>query len=258
MFLQKHINIIQSPKHILGRMRSNVRQAIGELLLWSKFYDNQDLSLRFALSRILLWEQDSYFSQLWQDKRILEKVYPKVIDGFFIEIWANDWKYLSNTLALEQKWRTWICIEPWAAFNQLKLNRSCFTENYCILDYVWKVHFYDSLLRKWLFNGIVLNHEIEWTAIDRVVNTTTVTSLLSKYTIKWNKIHYLSVDTEWSELQVLLGIDFEIYHIGAITIEHNFDKRKRYDIKMFLEQKWFILNCKVKREDWYINPAFCP
>jgi hypothetical protein len=54
----------------------------------------------------------SYPSQLGQDKWVSEAVFPGVTTGFFLDVGSADGVFLSNTVALERKGWTGICIDP--------------------------------------------------------------------------------------------------------------------------------------------------
>lgn len=63
-------------------------------------------------------------SQCGQDLLVIEKIFNRKREGFFLEIGGGDGLYLSNTLVLENDfdWRG-IIVEPTSAFNQLVENR---------------------------------------------------------------------------------------------------------------------------------------
>ena len=55
---------------------------------------------------------EKFYSQLGQDKWILGKVFPRITDGFFVDVGAYDAEIDSNTKALEVRGWTGICVEP--------------------------------------------------------------------------------------------------------------------------------------------------
>ena len=64
-------------------------------------------------------------------------------------------------------------------------------------------------------------------------------------------IHYLSIDTEGSELEVLKGIDFSKYTFGLVNIEHNYVEPRRTDMRLFLESKGYAFHSENQWDDNY-------
>src|SRR5262249_17730547 len=69
-------------------------------------FPNLKLSVRETL------RLDSFPSQIGQDKWVSETVFPGVTDGFFVDVGSGDGYQWSNTVALERKGWTGICIDP--------------------------------------------------------------------------------------------------------------------------------------------------
>merc|ERR1712196_714781 len=63
-------------------------------------------------------------------------------------------------------------------------------------------------------------------------------------------IDFLSLDTEGSELDILMGADLGRRSFGYIVVEHNFEEPYRQQLRMFLEQNSyrFARNCSVDDE----------
>jgi hypothetical protein len=68
------------------------------------------------------------------------------------------------------------------------------------------------------------------------------------------KIDYLSVDTEGSELEILSNFDFNI-SIDIITVEHNYHQSNRERIRLLLTSKGYerILEKFSSWDDWYVQ-----
>src|SRR5262245_43277330 len=56
--------------------------------------------------------RSDYSSEIGQDKWVLEKVFPGVTDGYFVDIGSGHGTIGSNTLALERRGWTGICVDP--------------------------------------------------------------------------------------------------------------------------------------------------
>ena len=65
-------------------------------------------------------------------------------------------------------------------------------------------------------------------------------------------IHYISIDTEGSELEILEGLPFDRYSIGAFSIEHNGEEPKRQQIRELLAAHGYGLEREQLVDDWYV------
>jgi hypothetical protein len=64
----------------------------------------------------------TFYSQIGQDKWVLETVFPGVRDGFFLDVGSGDGTVGSNTKALEERGWRGLCIDP---FPKNMDGRSC-------------------------------------------------------------------------------------------------------------------------------------
>src|SRR5687767_9721047 len=67
-------------------------------------------NLRLALSHAL--GRPTSYSQIGQDKWVLETVFPDVRDGFFLDVGSADGTVHSNSKALEQRGWRGVCVDP--------------------------------------------------------------------------------------------------------------------------------------------------
>ena len=182
------------------------------------------------------------YSQLNQDVNALEFFNYKK-DGFFVEIGANDGITLSNTYLLEKEfgWKG-ICVEAIPElYNKLVINRQNST---CISRAVYKTS--DEEIEFDIANDNLLSGISELISQDSVhynnvknnrkiikVKTITFTDLLDQNNAP-KIIDYLSLDTEGSEYDILLSLDFNKYKFKLIDVEHNFLEPARSNIKKLL------------------------
>lgn len=211
------------------------------------------------------------YSQLGQDLWILEKTNNK-IGGFFLDVGAYDGMHISNTYLLETEF-DWngVCVEPSSIYNQLSTNRKCQTDRICVYSKSNEnIEFHETILNMEL-SGIKTSFRYDEHTETRKhhktysVSTISLTDLCIKYNCP-SYIDYLSLDTEGSELEILLYHNFDLYKFGYITIEHNKDKTYKQEIQEFLESKKYVLdnsarfidiqnNDSLYFEDWYILKA---
>ena len=64
-------------------------------------------------------------------------------------------------------------------------------------------------------------------------------------------IEYLSIDIEGAELEVLKTFPFDKYKFGCISLEHNYDEKKRNLIKELLAKNNYKFFKQEKADDWF-------
>lgn len=174
-----------------------------------------------------------YHSQFDQDHWVIEEVFPNKTDGYFIEIGAADGIQFSNTKALEDLGWTGILVEPHPIMAALcRMNRKSQVIQKAIASHSGKVSFtaYDPRSGSHLLSGITKPLEPGYLeAFPQLavspkevieVEALTVSDFLKEVTPP-AVIHYLSIDTEGTELEILEGFPFEQYQVLSITVEHN-------------------------------------
>ena len=196
-----------------------------------------------------------FFSQVGQDRFLLENFFLGKRGGVFVDVGAYDGEQYSNTLFYERTmgW-TGLCVEPLpSAFAKLKATRSAICENVCVADVEGEAEFLEAddmgPLEK-MFSGLSAHFDprhlkrLQYTK-DRVVRRVPVTklaTLLDKHSLY--RIDYCSIDTEGSEFAILSALDFDRFHISLLTVEDNWgDDRipklltaKGYDVIARIEQ----------------------
>lgn len=85
------------------------------------------------------------------------------------------------------------------------------------------------------------------------VETATIAEVLAQ-TNAPATIHYLNLDTEGSELEILRTFPFDKHKVCCITLEHNFEEPKRSEIHALLSEKTdFLLAYSIEWDDWYVH-----
>ena len=190
-----------------------------------------------------------FYSQLGQDQFLFERFFFGKRNGIFVDIGAYDGKTFSNTLFFEQSlgW-TGLCIEPLPGeFEKLQSCRTATCANTCVSDYngISDMLDVDVTNDARMLSGLIENYDPRHVErIDRVsiqksvirVPVTTLTDLLQTHNL--TKVDYCSIDTEGSELKILLSLDFEQYDISLFTIGNNYKDGRILD---FMAQKGYEL-----------------
>ena len=191
----------------------------------------------------------NFYSQFGQDKWIIGKVFPGVKDGYFVDVGAWDAIVSSNSKALEELGWSGACIDP---FPRNWTGRTC-----RLFEEV--VYSKQGEIVEFRMAGIlggIDEHIDQWRPLVQEqpivkLSTTTLEDVLARASAP-RFIHYVSIDTEGSELEVLEGLPFEEYTVGAFSIEHNFEQPKRRQIRQFLENKGYRRARVQLVDDWYV------
>lgn len=195
-------------------------------------------------------------SQLGQDLKVLE-YYDNLHGGFYIELGAFDGIGLSNTLLLQNEYDwTGVLIEPDRnTYKQLVNNRPgnlcvnvpVYGESNKIVTYVENNDPFLSGIQECL--GERQKHAEAISTYKK--KSKTLTQILNEFDVPEN-IHYMSLDTEGSELDILKGLDFNKYKIGYIDIEHNYVEPYRTNIKDYMISVGYTFKESNQWDDIYI------
>ena len=177
-----------------------------------------------------------YYGQTDQDLMLDRALFRGMQGGTFFDIGANDGITYSNTLMFEQS-RGWngICVEADPlVFSALKTNRSCVCVNAGVAPAAGKLPFLQIEGPSQMLSGFLSNFDsrrmerVDYSIArsggsKRVVEVEAVTpaELLKRHNLR--EIHYLNIDTEGNELEILRSFDFGAVFVHAITVECNFD-----------------------------------
>jgi len=190
-----------------------------------------------------------YYSQVGQDKWVLETVFPEVKDGFFLDVGSADGTLNSNSKALEARGWRGLCIDP---FPKNMEDRTCrMLKEVVFSETGRKVQFQASgdvggvrdTLGKW--KGEALGA--------RTVEFTTITlgDVLERERAP-QLIHFISLDIEGAELEALKGFPFDKYRIGAMAVEHNEEEPKRSEIEALMRRHGYRRVHTWYQDDFYL------
>jgi len=192
-----------------------------------------------------------FYSQVGQDRWSLQRVFPGVTDGYFVDVGSASGIADSNTKVLEALGWRGVCIDP---FPRDMEGRHCqMFEKVVGRESGQTVQF-----RKAGFLGGIQDNLGRWkddAAVQQAelveFQTTSLTDILNRANAP-TYIHYLSLDIEGAELEALRGFDFSRYQVGAMTIDHNFEEEKRAQIRSLLESKGYRLVHTIAQDDCYV------
>ena len=191
-----------------------------------------------------------YSSEIGQDKWVLEKVFPDVTNGYFVDIGSGHGTIGSNSRTLEERGWTGVCIDPFPVHME---GRTCKMFKEVVFSkpgLVMAFHTAGGV------GGIAdtLGQWNEKAARAPTVNVTTVTldDILAR-AVAPPFIHFMSLDVEGAELEALRAFSFDRYRVGAWTIEHNREEPKRSQIVALLAQHGY-----QRVNEWHQDDFFVP
>jgi FkbM family methyltransferase len=181
-------------------------------------------------------------------------------NGYFVEFGAASGLHLSNTVMLERDFGwTGILSEPARKWHDaLSENRSCIIDRRC----VWtnsgeSIEFNETEMGELStisrFSDSDLHAERRTGGLTYSVDTVSLDDLLDAHQAP-DRIDYLSIDTEGSELDILRAFDLSRRKIGFITCEHNFTPA-REEIHDLLVSAGYrrVLTDLSAVDDWYVH-----
>ncbi len=254
-------------------MSRQIRDALSELMdavprhgkrfqrLLNHLRDSQpDAGDPFQLMAFLMARGPESKSQLFQDLWALW-VSGQKRGGFFVEFGATDGVNLSNTWLLEKTmgWQG-ILAEPNPGFHEaLQANRACALSTKCVYsESGLQLEFLAARkgeLSRIASIGLADGHD----GVARIARRTLLVETISLNDLLVEqrapeRIDYLSVDTEGSELEILKAFDFDRWDVRAITVEHNYTPA-RDEIHGLLSQHGFQrqLEDLSLYDDWYVK-----
>jgi FkbM family methyltransferase len=195
-----------------------------------------------------------YYSQCGQDRFLDESVFKGFKNGVFVDVGAHDGVSINNTLFFEKN-HGWsgVNVEPIAnVYNKLVVNRpSCINLNVAVsatdgvADFIFNEGYTEIL------SG--LKDSVDPRHLNRMVreniqyggksNTIQVPTRRLETICKENNIshiHYLSIDVEGAEFDVIKYINFDTVFIDIIGFENNFGDTS-IPIKEYLQTKNYKL-----------------
>jgi FkbM family methyltransferase len=213
-----------------------------------------------------------YFSQFDQDKLTSNEIFKDFEGGFFLDIGAHDGKTFNNTLHYKvYKHWTGINVEPIpSVFELLVKNRpTCININAAVDKKDGISTFLQCTGSTEMLSGLVNNFNDDHRErirreISQVggstkiikVPTMTVKSICEMYNVK--HIHFLSLDVEGGEANVIYSIPFDTVFIDVICMECNYEDAAVPIINYLREKGYYIVTRKHDTILIHNNSQFLP
>lgn len=196
-----------------------------------------------------------YTGQILQDYIVINELYHGANLGLFVEFGACDGVFLSNTIVLEQafEWNGLLIEGLDEYYTQLVKNRQVKTTQAVLYSEDGKELEFtkcDNLEVSGLSDKLVVNNK---TSEKYIVKTKKLETVLDE--VNFNKvIHFMSVDVEGAEYDILRVFPFDKYKIYALTIEHGYNQTNRDNIKKVMLDNNYILYKELLWDDIYVLP----
>ena len=189
----------------------------------------------------------------------IQKYFDPEYVGTCIDIGAGLGTERSNTYYFEKKYWTCLCIEPnpnlynhMRMYRRLALNLAC--SNHDKKSAPFHVYVVDQNNQEAISSLVVDQRLVE--SHKGIINETykievevkKLDTILSRINIE--KIDFLSIDTEGTELEVLQGFDLEKWKPKLLVVENNFNDTK---INEYLSQFGYILSERIGVNDFYLR-----
>ena len=200
----------------------------------------------------------NFYSQNGEDF-ILDEIFKHRIGGFFIEIGCIDGRRFSNTLTFEERVWKGLCVEAHADYIQLlEKNRPNSIVCHCGAGECDEddVTFYTN--PRGSLSTLDKSKEAEFSKrpakyfsgfSDQTVNKRRLDTLLQEFNIK--DIDILSIAVGGSEVEVLKGIDFDLYRPKVLVIESD-EPHHESQLDEILIKMGYHKSVKVKNNVFYL------
>ena len=212
-----------------------------------------------------------FYSQHGEDY-LIWKYFDFKDKGFYIEVGAFDGKYLSNTYSFEQQGWSGICIEPHPVFYSMCLenrkgshcvNKACVSSDKeeVVLQAdptgLFSGLANDNTFRKKYVGGILENKQVDFEDFQmHSVKASKLDDILQKYKNHFDKIDFISIDVEGTEIDVLDGFNLELHSPELIVIEANSDEHQE-KLTKYLENRRYYFVRKLGVNLFFVNSSEC-
>ena len=185
--------------------------------------------------------------------------------GIFVEFGVGDGIDSSNTYLLETKyeWSGLVAEPARARHDDLRKNRNCAIEFRCVWSKSGETVMFHEARHVDLSTIDAFSKSDKWASLREAgtkypVETISLNDLLAENHAP-NRIDYMSVDTEGSEVEILTTFDFDKYDVKIITVEHNFTPA-RERLHSLLVSKGYVRKYESlsQWDDWYVKDYLEP
>ena len=190
----------------------------------------------------------TYYSEIGQDKWVLETMFPGLRNGYFVDLGSGHGTIGSNTKALEEAGWTGLCIDPFPVHME---GRTCRVFKEVVFSEAGREMGFraagglaglDETLGRW-------NEEASKAPLVQFTTVTLADILVRAGAPSF--IQFMSLDIEGAELEALRAFPFDRVRVGAFAIEHNEEEPKRSQIVTLLARHGYQRVHIYKQDDFF-------
>jgi len=205
-------------------------------------------AIRGALGKLV--GREASYGQFQQDLWVAHGVAPGKRDGYYVDVGSGDGVKISNTKLLDELGWKGVCIDP---FPKHMETRTC---------QVFRQPVSGESGRRVKFRAAGDSGRIEeppstyWDKTSGPPVIELVTATLDEILAKAHAPHYIdymNLDVEGAECDALRGLSLDVYQIGSLTVEHNYDLARRAAIHSLLSAKGYVRVRSWEVDDWYVH-----
>ena len=190
----------------------------------------------------------TYASEIGQDKWVLETMFPDVTDGYFVDVGSGHGTYYSNTVTLERKGWTGICIDPFPTHMETRTCRVFKEVVWSAPGRVMTFQMADGLAGLSDTLGRWREQALQAPSVE--LTTVTLDDILTRAQAP-PFIHFMSLDIEGAELDALRAFPFDRIRLGSLAIEHNDEEPKRTQIVELLARHGYRRVHSFRQDDFF-------
>ena len=189
----------------------------------------------------------------------IQKYFEPGYSGVCVDIGAGVGTERSNTYYFEKKYWICLCIEPnpglynhMRMYRRLAMNLAC--SNYDKKEVPFQIYSandgnQESISSLVVDQRLVDSHKGMINKVEEIkVEVKKLDTVLSR--INLEKIDFVSIDTEGTELEVLMGFDINKWKPGLLVIENNFDESKFAD---YLDNFGYKFSQRIGVNDFFVR-----
>lgn len=199
-----------------------------------------------------LLDLQHYPAEIGQDKWVLEKMFPGVTSGYFLDVGSAHGTLASNSWALEQRGWTGLCVDPFPIHME---GRTCRMFRDVVFSETGRsVTFHAAGGLGGIAETLGAWNTVAEKAPAVEFQSVTLRDLLARAGAP-PFVHFVSLDIEGAELEALRGFPFDRVRVGAWAIEHNLEEPKRSGIRTLLAQHGYERVHVWQQDDFYAPSA---
>jgi FkbM family methyltransferase len=196
------------------------------------------------------------FAQFGED-RILDQIFANQAQGYCVEVGAYDGRTGSATYHFEK--RGWHCllVEPIPEFaEEIRRHRRCILKTCAASSREGEATFFMAETLEQMSTLHLAQDHHQWvrrlggTIKPITVRTTTLNNLLAE--ARFPELHFVTIDVEGHELEVLQGFDLERYKPRIVIVE---ELARQSRVMSYMAERGYVNFKRTGVNEWYAHES---